>query len=104
MENKLRAILLRGIEDFIFDLSPNDQNKIFGAIEILRNRKFDSVYIKQIRGNIKELRVRKYRLLFFIYKEIIYFGRIFIKKTNKTPKNEIDTTEKYYKLIINKVI
>jgi len=102
MENRLRAILLRGIEDFIFDLPLDDQDKIFGAIEALRDRKFDSVYIKQLKGSIKELRIRKYRLLFFIHEEVIYFERIFIKKTNKTPRNEIGMAEKYYKLIMNK--
>jgi len=101
MENKFRIILLRGIEDFIFDLLPDDQDKISGAIEALSNKKFDSVYIKQLRGDIKELKVKKYRLIFFIHEEIVYFLSIFIKKTNKTPQNEIDMAEKNYKLITN---
>ncbi len=87
MENKLRTILLRSIENFLLKLSPNDQDKISGAIEALRNKKFDSVYIKQLKGDIKELKIRKYRLIFFIHKETIYFVSIFIKKTNKTPKS-----------------
>jgi hypothetical protein len=78
MENKLRAILLRDIENFIFNLSLEEQNKIFGAIEALRNRKFDSVYTKQLRGVIKELRVKQYRLIFFIHEEIIYFSKEFL--------------------------
>jgi phage-related protein len=101
MENKLRIILLKDIETFIFSLSLDDQNKISGAIETLKNKRFDSIYIKQLRGNIKELRVKKYRLLFFIQKETVYFVRIFIKTTNKTPRNEIDMAEKNYKLITN---
>ena len=101
MENTFRIILLKDIEVFISDLSFDDQNKISGAIEALRNKKFDSVYIKQLKGDVKELKVKKYRLLFFIHKETIYFVRIFIKKTNKTPKNEIDMAEKHYKLITN---
>ena len=101
MENKLSTILLKGIEDFIFDLPFSDQDKISGAIEALRNKKFDSVFIKQLKGDIKELKVKKYRLIFFIHEDIVYFLRIFIKKTSKTPKNEIDIAEKNYKLIIN---
>lgn len=50
---------------------------------------------------MKELRVKKYRLIFFIHEEIVYFVRIFIKKTDKTPRNEIEMAEKYYKLINN---
>lgn len=101
MSNELRVILLKNIETFISDLSFDDQDKISGTIEALRNKKFDSVYVKQLRGDIKELKVKKYRLIFFVHKETIYFVRIFIKKTNKTPKKEIDIAEKNYKLIID---
>lgn len=101
MENKFRIILLKDIENFISALSLDDQDKISGAIEALRNEKFDFVYIKQLRGSIKELKVKKYRLIFFIYRETIYFVRIFRKKTTKTPRNEIDIAEKHYKLITN---
>ena len=101
MENEFRIILLRDIETFMSYLSPEDQDKISGAIRALRNKKFDSIYIKQLRGDIKELRVKKIRLIFFIHKETVYFVRILIKKTNKTPKNEIDMAEKNYKLITN---
>ncbi|MES3032043.1 MAG: type II toxin-antitoxin system RelE/ParE family toxin [Patescibacteria group bacterium] len=99
MESKFRVILLRDIEAFISSLSSDDQDKISGAVEMLRNKRFDSVYIKQLRGDIKELKVKKFRLIFFIHKGTVYFLRIFIKKTNKTPKNEIDIAEKNYKLI-----
>lgn len=101
MESEFRIILLKDIETFISGLSHDDQDKISGAVEMLRNKRFDSVYIKQLRGDIKELKVRKYRLIFFIHKDTVYFLRIFIKKTNKTPKNEIDMAEKHYKLITN---
>lgn len=101
MESEFRIILLKDIETFISNLSSDDQDKISGTVEMLRNKRLDSIYIKQLRGNIKELKVRKYRLIFFIHKETVYFLRIFIKKTNKTPKNEIDMAEKYYKLITN---
>lgn len=101
MENKFRIILLKDIEIFISNLPPDDQSKISGAIEALKNKKFDSIYIKQLRGDMKELRVKKYRLIFFIHEEIVYFVRIFIKKTDKTPRNEIEMAEKYYKLINN---
>ncbi len=104
MENRLRVILVKNVETFILDLSLNDQSKISGAVEALRNKKFYSIYIKQLRGDIKELKVKKYRLIFFIHKETAYFMRILLKKSNKIPKNEIDMVEKYYKLIINQKI
>ncbi|MEK7117037.1 MAG: type II toxin-antitoxin system RelE/ParE family toxin [Patescibacteria group bacterium] len=83
------------------NLPPDDQDKISGTIEALKNKRFDSIYIKQLKGGIKELRIKKFRLIFFIHEEIVYFVRIFIKKTNKTPRNEIDIAEKHYKLITN---
>jgi len=101
MGNKFRIVLLQHIEIFISNLSPDDQGKISGAVEALKNKKFTSIFIKQLRGDIKELKVKKYRLIFFIHQETVYFIRIFIKKTNKTPKNEIDIAEKHYKLIIS---
>lgn len=101
MDNKLEVIILDNVNDFIDGLSIKDQQKIMAAIEALENRKFDSVYIKQISQRIKELRVKKYRLLFFVHQNIIYFIRSFFKKTNKTPKKEIELAEKYYKLYTN---
>lgn len=97
----LRIILLDDIEDFILSLPIKDQYKISSALDALRNRKFDTVYIKQLRGNLKELKVRKYRLIFFIHKNEIYFLRVFIKKSDKTPKREIDLAEKFYKQLNN---
>ncbi len=97
----LKIILLDDTEDFILSLPSKDQYKISGALEALKNRKFENVYIKQLRGNIKELKVRKYRLIFFIHENRIYFPRVFRKKSNKTPKQEIDLAEKFYKLLTN---
>lgn len=101
MSKEFRIILLKDIETFISNLPSDDQDKISGTIEALKNKRFDSIYIKQLKGDIKELRIKKFRLIFFIHEEIVYFVRIFIKKTNKTPKNEIDMAEKHYKLITN---
>ena len=96
--NIFRIILLTEVENFIFQLSDKDQLKISGAIDALRNRKFEHVSIKQLRGEIKELRVKRYRLLFFIHESSIYIVRIFIKKSAKAPVREIDFVEKFYKI------
>ncbi len=86
--------------EFIRTLSIKEQNKILGAINTLGNKKFEEVYIKQLVSNIKELKVRNYRLIFFIHKDEIFFIRIFIKKTKKTPKLEIELALKFYKSFI----
>ena len=56
----------------------------------------DSVEIKTLRGPIKELKVRKYRILFFIEQGTIYFVSGFIKKTQKIPSKELLKAEAIY--------
>ncbi len=86
---------------FLESLSAKDVDKIMAAINAVRGKRFDSVFVKQIAGEIKELKVRKYRILFFILDNTVYFIRIFIKKTNKTPRQQIEYALKYYKLFTN---
>ena len=102
--NSLKGHFLGDVLDFINNLSLKDQYKIRGAVNALEKCEFQSVYIKQLKGDIKELRVKRYRLIFFIHEHNICFVRIFIKKTNKTSKREIELALKSYKLFINKNI
>lgn len=101
MENTFGVTLFKEVEKFVLALSVQDEQKISGAINALRNKKFENIYVKQLRGDIKELRVKRFRLIFFIHNNIAYFSKIFIKKTNKTPKREIDLAERYLKIIMN---
>jgi len=101
MENFIEPIITDDVLEFIESLSIKDQDKIMGSIGSFSKRQFDAIYIKQIFGEIKELRVRKYRLLFFVDDNSVHFIRIFIKKTNKTPKQEIELAIKYFKSFKN---
>ena len=48
-------------------------------------------YIRRIRNCLWEMRPQRNRILFFYYKsDEFVILHDFIKKTNKTPKNEID--------------
>lgn len=98
--NTFKIIPLKDVEDFILKLPIKDQYKISAATDALKYKKFESVYIKQLKGEIKELRVKNYRLLFFIHDDNLFFVRIFVKKSRKTPRNEIHLAEKFYKLYI----
>lgn len=100
MENKFNVTIMDDVLEFIVILPIKEQNKIFGAIKILGNKRFDEVYVKQLTGNIKELKVRRYRLIFFVHNNETYFIRIFVKKSNKTPKLEIELALKFYKSFI----
>ena len=99
MGNKFRTILLQDIEIFISSLPFDDQDKISGAIEALSDKKFGSVYIRQLKGDIKELKVKKYRLIFFIHEEIV--DEIIERKNGtKFIKARILTTDNRYKKML----
>ncbi|MBI4155931.1 MAG: type II toxin-antitoxin system RelE/ParE family toxin [Candidatus Zambryskibacteria bacterium] len=104
MEYQYNAVFFDKVKIFINNLPLKDQEKVIGAATALETGDFQSVFVKQLRGEIKELRVKKYRLIFFIHANSICFIRIFIKKSKKTPKNEIDIAEKIYKLFIENKI
>lgn len=100
MKNGLSITIMDEVLEFIRILPIKEQNKILGAVNTLGNNKFEEVYVKQLINNIKELKVKRYRLIFFINQSEIYFIRIFIKKSNKTPKSEIELALKFYKSFI----
>ena len=100
MENGLNITIMDDVLEFIGTLPLKEQNKILGAVNTLGNKKFEEVYVKQIVGNIKELKIKRYRLIFFIHQSEIFLIRIFVKKSKKTPKLEIELALKFYKSFI----
>ena len=100
MENKFNVTIMDDVLEFIGTLLIKQQNKILGAINILGNKKFDEIYVKHLSDKIKELKVGKYRLIFFIHKDEAVFVSAFIKKSNKTPKLEIELALKFYQSFI----
>lgn len=55
-----------------------------------------SVETKLLKSPIKELKYKKYRLLFFINKNTIYFVSGFTKETQKTPPKELEHAYRIY--------
>jgi phage-related protein len=86
---------------FMDALSESEQLKIAKAVAALRTQDFGSIHVKTIRGPIKELIVRKSRILFCIENETLYLLNAFSKKSVKTPRNEIEIAENIYRLLIN---
>jgi phage-related protein len=86
---------------FIDALSESEQSKIAKSVAALRTRDFGSIRIKVIQGPIKELIVRKSRILFCIENDTLYLLNAFDKKSAKTPRNETETAENIYRLLIN---
>jgi len=82
---------------YISELQIKDRLKVFKYIDFLRNNKgiLDEPYSKHIKGKIRELRVdfsqNRHRIFYIavIEKKIILLHS-FLKKTAKTPKQEIN--------------
>ncbi len=93
-----QTILFADASDFIATIPEPEKAKVLAAIKIMETD-MEVVRIKTLRGPIKELIVKKYRLLFFIKGSIVYFTNGFLKKTQKAPKGEIDYAEKIFSMI-----
>ena len=104
MENKqgrYEARFLYKVDGFIKNLPESDRVKIASQVERMQFEAFSSLNVKMIKKALKELIIKNYRLIFFINKNCIYFIGAFVKKTQKTPRQEIINAEKIYKDIIN---
>ena len=96
------------VRRYIYDLEQKERNKVLKYIEFLRinNGILDEPYSKHISGKIRELRVyfasNRHRIFYFTFlnKNIILL-LVFLKKTTKTPINEINRAEQNYNYVIN---
>jgi len=101
MSYPLKIVILDKVLYFIEELNTDDNFRFSTSVTAIRYGNYESITIKTLKGNIKELIIKRFRFVFFIDKEIIYFIGAFIKKTNKTPKLEIENALKNYKIITN---
>ena len=90
------------ILEFINKLDKKIKAKVFKDIELLENVGYmlREPYSKLLTDGIFELRTRAGKnqvriLYFFYYKKKIVFTNGFVKKSNKTPINEIILAKKY---------
>ena len=94
------------VQDFLYSLNPKLRAKAFKDIELLRimGNELKEPYVKPIKGvrnkGLYELRIKFSsdiaRIFYFIYynnKFVLLHG--FVKKTMKTPENEINKARKY---------
>lgn len=91
------AQFLDSVRTFLYGLPPGERAKIAASVDTMRSGDFDSVFVKTLRTPIKELRIKRTRLLFFAYKRTLYFVAAFTKKTQKAPRKEIEAAERIYK-------
>jgi phage-related protein len=88
------------VADFIDSISDKTRAKVFRIIKMLKDYGvlLKEPYTRQVRDKIRELRIKDWqgnvRILYFTYtgrRFILLHG--FIKKTDKTPVNEIEIAE-----------
>ena len=86
----------RPVEEFVFSLDEKMQAKFIGLIDLLEvnGTNLREPYSKHLEDGIFELRCKvgnntSRAMFFFYYNQRIVFTNAFIKKTRKTPRNEI---------------
>lgn len=89
------------LADFLDSLPPKHQAKAFREIDLLEEygNALKEPYVKHIEGEIWELRIKFSsdisRIFYFTWNaETIVLLHGFVKKTQKTPRSEIETAEK----------
>ncbi len=88
--------VLDKVSRFIDELSDTDKAKVLAAVTVLATD-FDAVFTKLLRSPVRELIVKRYRIIFFIQDETIYLVGGFIKKSQKTPRREIENALEIYR-------
>ena len=91
--------LFDDVTDFINTLPEDVAGKIVSSLKSLELNETKGLTIKTLKGKIKEIIVKQYRLVFFILGETIYIVDGFKKQSQKTPKRMIEKTEYIYKKI-----
>lgn len=91
--------ILSNTHEYIQTLSDSESGCLLADIEAMQAGDFESVHTKKLRGKIYELIMGSHRFLYFEYKNTLFFTNAFRKKTNKTPKREIDYAEKIFKIM-----
>lgn len=89
------------VEKVINDLSQSERARIRRVIELFNQNGFavHQLYLKKLTAEIWEFKAGRYRLLFGIVNGDVMITNTFCKKTQKTPKKEIDLSLKRLKSI-----
>lgn len=88
----MKVIYHPEVEKFILALPEKDNARVVKVVDLFKDYQFrlHQVYLKKITKEIWELRAGRYRLLFGMIHEDTIIVIIFMKKTQKTPKQIID--------------
>lgn len=87
------------VQKFLNSLPEEDKGRISGYVDSLAKNGFNMTgkYLKKIGNNLWELRPGSIRVLFGLVNSDAVIVNIFRKKTQKTPKQEIELAKKRLK-------
>ena len=86
----------------------NVKAKVFERLTFIRNNKslLKEPFSKHLEDGIFELRIKfsnlNIRILYFYFENSLIITNAFLKKTNKTPRKEIDKAKRYRQDYINR--
>ena len=99
-KNQYTVLFLDSVNKMINSIPEIDRAKVAVAMLAIKEGNFQAIETKILKTPIRELKVKVYRFVFFIDKQIIYFIHAFIKQSTKKLKKEINYAEKIYKKLI----
>lgn len=84
------------IDKTVRSLSEADSSRVVSLIDLFKKYGFtlSTVYLKKLAGNIWELRAGRFRLLFGFVGGKAIIVNMFSKKTQKTPRHEIELAQR----------
>lgn len=89
--------VLDTVIEFLESLPADDAAKIAAHLKSLEMDQTEGLTIKPLKGKIKEIVVKQYRIVFFGIGTKGYVVDAFRKQSKKTPKRIIERAEKIYR-------
>ena len=86
-------------KEYIARLSGKEQGRVAADIDAMQSGDFEAVATKLLRIPIRELIVGNHRFTYFTIPPLLYFVSGFLKKSQKTPKKEIEYALHIFKQI-----
>lgn len=79
------------VDKYIRSLPRKDSAQIVRVVDLFKDHGFSltSLYLKKLTAGLWELRTGRWRLLFGVVQKKAIIVHVFFKKTQKTPKNDI---------------
>jgi phage-related protein len=93
----MKLHILDAVRKFFESISDEDSAKIAAHLKLLQDDHTEGLTIKLLKGKIKEIVVRQYRVIFFVIGGAGYAVAAFRKQGRKTPKRIIEQAERIFK-------